>query len=40
MAADRTYFSTLEICGLFSSPIRIIFSVRFDMSERGIMIVV
>jgi hypothetical protein len=40
MAADRTEFSTLKISGLLSSPIRIKFSVRFDMSERGIMIVV
>ena len=40
MTADRLEFSTPEISGLFSNPCRIKFYVRFDKSERGVVIIV
>jgi len=40
IAMSSPLLKSLVYFGLFSSPIRITFSVRWDMSERGIIIVV
>lgn len=40
MVADRIEFSTVQISGLLSNPIRINFYAGFDESERGVVIIV
>lgn len=40
IAVSSPFLKSLVYFGLFSSPIRIKFSVRFDMSERDTMIMI